>query len=283
MDDLTRYRRSSPSFLGIGTAFLVLFMAMGSRPVYAQATMEALDVEDVPLMTQYQKRDLAREAHELYFKGDYLQAAEIYQALIDAGLDYPAFHYNAGNAWYNAGDTGLAVWHYEKALRQIPRDENLQRNLRQVSPPENFREPFILLLLFTTFAGFFALEETLHILAVAWWTALLLFSVATLLRRAGRPRRLIMRLGQMVMVVFLIFAFTAAAKAYHQSRPWAILVGEAPEAFIAPREDAGPVYDTPPQAGWKVLRLSILPDGWAQVRMPDGTPAFVRQSALRSL
>jgi hypothetical protein len=43
-----------------------------------------------------------------------------------------ALHYNIANAWYRMGQSGKAVWHYEKALLFNPNDEDVLNNLALV-------------------------------------------------------------------------------------------------------------------------------------------------------
>ncbi|RAJ85410.1 TPR repeat protein [Chitinophaga dinghuensis] len=69
------------------------------------------------------------EANNLYRQSKFTEAAGIYQQLIDAGYSQRGLFLNAGNAWYKAGKTGMAVYSYEKALQLSPADAAIQHNL----------------------------------------------------------------------------------------------------------------------------------------------------------
>lgn len=64
-----------------------------------------------------------------YEAGDYPAAAACYRALEAAGHHNGHLHYNEGNAWYRAGDTGRAVLAYRRAQLHLPRDGDVQANL----------------------------------------------------------------------------------------------------------------------------------------------------------
>ena len=69
-------------------------------------------------------------ANRLYEEGHFKAAAEAYEKLIGNGRVSGALYFNAGNAWYKAGDLGQAIFHYRLAERLAPRDPDVQVNLR---------------------------------------------------------------------------------------------------------------------------------------------------------
>ncbi len=69
-------------------------------------------------------------ASKLYEEGQFKAAAEAYERLIATGRVSGALYFNAGNAWYKAGDLGRAIFDYRLAERLTPRDPDLRVNLR---------------------------------------------------------------------------------------------------------------------------------------------------------
>lgn len=69
-------------------------------------------------------------ANRLYEEGHYPAAAKAYEKLIESGRVSSALYFNAGNAWYKAGDLGQAIYNYRLAERLAPRDPDVQVNLR---------------------------------------------------------------------------------------------------------------------------------------------------------
>ncbi|WP_309400081.1 tetratricopeptide repeat protein [Cerasicoccus maritimus] len=68
------------------------------------------------------------QANALYAEGDYQQAIEAYQQLLPDHQS-ASLHYNLGNAYYQLGDFGPAVLHFEKALALDPRNPDIRANL----------------------------------------------------------------------------------------------------------------------------------------------------------
>lgn len=69
-------------------------------------------------------------ANGLYSEKQYAESAQAYEALIDKGVQNGYLYYNLGNAYIRTGKTGPAVLNYVRALKWIPRDENLEANLK---------------------------------------------------------------------------------------------------------------------------------------------------------
>ena len=69
------------------------------------------------------------EANLRYERGEYAEAAQQYEALIDLGYKDSTVHYNLGNAYLESGDLGRAVLNYLRAEELSPRDPDIQANL----------------------------------------------------------------------------------------------------------------------------------------------------------
>src|SRR5213593_3374221 len=69
------------------------------------------------------------QANKLYEQGKFKEAADVYERLIDRGIEAPGLYFNLGNAWYKAGQNGRAVAAYLRAERLAPRDPAIRFNL----------------------------------------------------------------------------------------------------------------------------------------------------------
>lgn len=69
------------------------------------------------------------QANRLYEQGKFTEAAAAYDNLIQAGVVSPALYFNAGNAYFKAGQTGHAILDYRKAEQLAPRDVDIRANL----------------------------------------------------------------------------------------------------------------------------------------------------------
>ena len=73
--------------------------------------------------------DIFADANRAYTAGDYGNAIEQYEKLINDSVVDPAVFYNVGNAYYRAGQLGPAIVNYERALQLDSHFENARENL----------------------------------------------------------------------------------------------------------------------------------------------------------
>jgi len=76
--------------------------------------------------------DAFTQANKSYEEGHFAQAAAAYNNLLDHGSISPAIYFNAGNAWFKAGQIGRAIYCYRRAEELSPRDPDIAANLRIV-------------------------------------------------------------------------------------------------------------------------------------------------------
>lgn len=69
--------------------------------------------------------------NEAFFDGDYGSAIEAYRGLVEAGIDDPDVHYNAGTAYARNGQLGQAILAFERAARLAPGDASVEQALSQ--------------------------------------------------------------------------------------------------------------------------------------------------------
>jgi len=70
-----------------------------------------------------------KEANDLYVKGNYTDAAKLYEKILSNEGIAPELYYNLGNAYYKSGETGKSVLNYERALRLSPNFDDARFNL----------------------------------------------------------------------------------------------------------------------------------------------------------
>ena len=68
-------------------------------------------------------------ANTLYTQGQYAEAVEAYEAVLQSGLASGNVYFNLGNAYFKAGQVGRAILSYERARRFLPSDPDLAANL----------------------------------------------------------------------------------------------------------------------------------------------------------
>ena len=89
------------------------------------------------------------EANQLYGSQYYSESVSLYNQLINRGYSHTNLYYNLGNAYYQLGELGNAIWAYEKGLELRPQDDDLQFNLKvanaRIVDRVRIPEPFFLI------------------------------------------------------------------------------------------------------------------------------------------
>ena len=99
---------------------LIPVVALVALAVVAVGSASAQSPSDIDLMAR---------ANERYELGEYAEAAQHYEALIDRGYRDAAIYFNLGNAYLQSGDLGRAVLSYLRARELSPRNPDVIANL----------------------------------------------------------------------------------------------------------------------------------------------------------
>ena len=104
-----------------------------------------------------QPNDLFEQGNTAYANEEWATAIEHYEAILDTDYRSASIHFNLANAYYQIGDLGQAILHYERAWQLDPTDEDIIFNKKlanlQIIDKVEPKEP--------TFIG-------------AWWQSFLL-------------------------------------------------------------------------------------------------------------
>lgn len=77
----------------------------------------------------YSQDTLLVKANQHYAGGNYEQAIEIYQQILNSRMESAEVYYNLGNAYYKTGQFTKSIISYERAKLLAPYDEDIQFNL----------------------------------------------------------------------------------------------------------------------------------------------------------
>jgi tetratricopeptide (TPR) repeat protein len=196
------------------------------------------------------------------------EAAELYDRQIHSGERNAPLFYNAGNAWYRAGDLGRAILNYERALALEPAHPEARANLQLARDKARALE----LTKSRTDKWLGRIQPGHYTLAaaVAFWIALFAFAALWLGRR--RSRRLI-ALG---VAASLVCGAAVAALYRLENGPGgaarAIVTGEKIEARLATADSAGSVLALP--AGSEIAILSTRGE-WSYAALPNGLRGWI--------
>ena len=136
---------------GVGMLLLLLVMPVRAQTAVNQETMVV--------------------AGRLYENGRFLEAAQLYQQVVDGGVVDSGLFYNAGTAYYRAGEVGWAMLHLERAARLAPRDAAIAANLALVRQQVGGPQPPLLDLLLADGRAWLSLNETAVLALLSWMAA----------------------------------------------------------------------------------------------------------------
>lgn len=258
-------------FLKTGT-FVILLLALPVFAVSAFGSPEA-DIAN--------PEAIFLDANKAYQKGDFNQAAELYQQLYNAGYLNGNLFYNLGNSYFKLGVKGRAVLFYERAQRLIPGDADLNANLShaltgvQEGVPDWKQE-------FMRFLTGMATVEQLAVVSSVWFFILISFVIIWIIRPAflkdiieGQKKwwiGIVIGCGIIFLGCFSLGALTY----WEQGREHAIAI-KADEVRFEPSPTATLYYHL--AEGSRVLILEEK-ENWVKIRRIDGKRGWVNKDCL---
>ena len=222
------------------------------------------------------------EGNRLYQGGDYAGAVELYERILESGLESGELHYNLGNAWFRLGELGPAVLHYERARRSMPRDDDLAANLElarsltvdRVTPLPGFW----LFRLARWWIDLLSRPALLGVVTLAWLVAMAALIVAVI-GRGDTLRVWSRRAAGVAGVATLVFGLSLMARELELGRPdEAVIMAEEAAVHSAPSDDDALLIFTVHE-GTKV-RVERRSDAWVEVVLEDGKVGWVRSDRL---
>jgi hypothetical protein len=218
--------------------------------------------------TEVPPTDAMAEGNRRYEAGYYLEAIDIYEAILAAGIKDSSLFFNLGNAYFKSGDLGRAILNYRRAFYMAPRDREITTNLTiarvqtldrldggDTSGLENMVQ-FV--------------EEWLTIREAAVLALLLWLMVSSLLTVAILTRRLrkYALWGAAVIGFFLIVGlFSMAGRVYTRSTsPPAVILAQSVDVTSGPGNAEQYVVEFTLHAGAEVSVVDTRP-GWRRIAL----------------
>jgi tetratricopeptide (TPR) repeat protein len=215
-------------------------------------------------------------ANELYARGKFSDAANLYEKILQTGGQSPALLFNYANAEFKSGHLGKAIAAYRRAEMLAPRDSEIRANLgfvRNLVQGATIRESR-----WQDWLGQLTLNEWTLLAAGAFWLTFLLLA-ARQIRPALAPKlRNVTRLA----IVLLIFSASLLGlrAANHFNSSVAVVTTTGANALRGPYDDAQNVFT--PRDGEE---LSVLDrhDDWVEVTDQTGKIGWLSRKQVEVL
>ena len=231
-----------------------------------------------------QNETLFEQANKVYADGNYEEAAQLYQEILENGKASVSVHYNLGNSYYKLNKIAPSIYHYEKALQLKPGDEDVKNNLQfaRNMAIDAIEEP--------QEEGFsqFLTSTTAIFSPTGWgWTAIfcMLVFVAFFLAYYFSRKALFKRIFFVTGMFFLLLGITSAVigtmkQNLLENRSYAIVFSEEAEVKSEPNVRSGEVFTL--HEGAKVKVTEDFQE-WYEIELPNGSQGWLKKSALRRL
>ena len=227
---------------------------------------------------------LFSEANALYQDGQYTEAVLQYEQILASGYESGSLYYNMGNCYYKLQEVGRSILYYERAMRLIPQDEDLQANLAlanlAIVDKIESQPDFVLFRIYRAIV-YLIPARILGGLVSGTYLLLMLFLILWLVSRRGGLRRFSIRMSVVAGVLFILLGACLVGQLWDKStRIEAIIMADQVYAMSAPGGDGIEVFTL--HEGTKVL-LDQESGDWMEIILPDRKVGWVRREDLEEI
>lgn len=220
-------------------------------------------------------REVFARANRLYETGKYKEAADEYEKLLERGYRGGNLFYNLGNACLKLDRKGKAILYYEKALRFLPRDQDVKSNLDYaLSLVEDKIEPprrTWLARRWDTVVGWFTAREWRYAAAGLFWC---LCAVVIAMIYAPGTRPALSRAAAGVAILLAAALAANLSRGIFEGRERAVILAGEAKIRYGPSEKDVVAFILHEGA---VVQLDNENAGWFQVSLPDGKAGWVEK------
>lgn len=223
------------------------------------------------------------QANRFYREGNYAGAANAYDRILRQGYAHANLYYNMGNAYYQLGRIGDAIWAYERGLMLKPRDSDLKFNLSVARARTVDRvdvpEPFFLLKWYSGLKGALVPGEWLSLMSVFFFVSGVAYVVSRFLK--GDLRAFLSRIIATGLTLAGLSALLFADVYFDLSgKEEAIVVAEKGEVFSAPLDTGNLLFVV--HEGTKA-EITGHQERWTEIKLIDGKKGWISDDKLRRL
>lgn len=224
--------------------------------------------------------DTFEQANKLYQEGDFLQAVELYNSLIEDDYKAAGLFYNLGNTYYRLNRHAEAILYYEKALKMSPNKSNYLHNLAIVNSKINSdreKVPEFFLDKWWSNLTSFASPSGWSILALLlFWTGIT-GGLFWLFANKRRHKKIGFFLGTTLVFISILPLLLANSRANTlESSNAGIIMESGITLKTAPESD---VVVAEMAAGTKVKLVDVIGE-WEKVQLPDGEMGWLHRDNI---
>ncbi|MBR3709464.1 MAG: tetratricopeptide repeat protein [Bacteroidales bacterium] len=217
------------------------------------------------------------DGNAAYNEGNYEQALNFYNSIVEAGMESAGLYYNMGNTYYKMKDYPRSILYYEKALKLDPSNEDVRTNLEianlaivdKITPiPQSFITKW-----WNSLGAAFSADGWAWFSIVAFGLLLACLFLFLMSRRIGL-RKTGFFVGMLTIVCLglsLFFAFTRQKDMRVQDE--AIIMTPTALVKSSPSENSVDLFVL--HEGSKV-RVMDGANGWNKIKIADGSVGWLQ-------
>ncbi len=229
----------------------------------------------------FQPDTLVRTGNDLYAKGQYYHAINVYEQVADSGYESAELYFNLGNAYYKINNIALAILNYERAKKLNPRDKDIKHNLAVANTrivdkidviPELFLKNWI-----TAIGNITSSDNWAIISVTSFILFLVLFLIYLFSSRIGM-KKLTFWLGILIFFISVTsFYSSLKRKQFLTIKNSAIIISPTVTAKSSPAEWGVDLFVI--HEGTRVIIIDSI-DVWNEIRISDGKRGWISKSDL---
>ena len=221
---------------------------------------------------------------ELYNKGDYNEAINLFVKIINNGEHSDELYFNLGNSYYKLNDIPNSIYYFEKALKLNPNDKDILNNLTYSQNmlidkidllPSNQLSDF-----FNYTSDFFSIKQWLIIGTIFLYFFLILF-VIYFFKRDSNTKKKYFTLSSTFFFLTIIFILTGVTKFENQkSNIQAIIFDKKIDFRTEPNYRSEIQFNL--HEGTKVNIIDEL-DDWVLVELSNGASGWMESKSIKKI
>ncbi|AWI24939.1 tetratricopeptide repeat protein [Flavobacterium pallidum] len=224
------------------------------------------------------------KGNALYRKGNYAEAAESYESVLQAKKHSAELYFNLGNCYYKLHKIAPAIYNYEKALLLSPNDSEIKNNLKfaQKAAIDDVKEvPHVgFLKMIENVAGIFTYETWAWMAVIFAFGCFLLFVGYYFSPTALTKRLYFMGMFASLFVIGLSIGAAYIGRNANADNRSAIVFEDVLPVKSEPKSDAQDAFVL--HEGTKVSITDTL-DVWRKVRISDQAEGWVPAQSIKEI
>lgn len=231
-----------------------------------------------------QEKILFDEANTLYNNGEYESAISVYKQILDDGLHSSALYFNMANCYYKLNKIAPSIYHYEKALKLSPEDQDILNNLNFAEQMTIDKFDVIPEIGVTKLLNKIARSLSVDgwaILCIALMCMIVLCFIAYYVSQNTKSKRTFFILG-LVLILILISAFILLNKKQElDHKRFAIIFSQEVSIKSEPNLKSETAFIL--HEGTRVQIIELYKNSWSKIKLIDGKVGWISNDAFKEL